>query len=55
VGRAFADPTVIKRLTEFGREIPARDQLAPELLGALHKAEIDKWWPLIKAANIKIE
>ena len=55
VGRAFADATVIKRLTEFGQEIPARDQLAPEILGALHKSEIDKWWPLIKAANIKIE
>ena len=55
VQKAFADPTASKRLTELGQEIPPRDQLAPGVLGAFHKLEIDKWWPLIKAANIKAE
>jgi tripartite-type tricarboxylate transporter receptor subunit TctC len=51
---AFAEPAVRKRIDELGQTIPARDQLTPEALGAFHKAEIDKWWPIIKAANIKI-
>ena len=51
----FADPAVRERLTKLGQEIPARDQQTPEALRAFHKAEIDKWWPIIKAANIKPE
>jgi tripartite-type tricarboxylate transporter receptor subunit TctC len=51
---AFAEPAVRKRIDELGQTIPPRDQLTPEALGAFHKAEIDKWWPIIKAANIKI-
>jgi catechol 2,3-dioxygenase-like lactoylglutathione lyase family enzyme len=43
---------VRKRLEELGQELPTREQLTPEALGAYHKAEIDKWWPIIKAANI---
>ena len=35
--------------------IPPGDQRTPEALAAFHKAEIDKWWPIIKAANIKVE
>jgi tripartite-type tricarboxylate transporter receptor subunit TctC len=53
--KVFADPTVSKRLTDLGQDIPPRAQLTPETLGALHKSEIDKWWPLIRAENIKIE
>ena len=51
----LADEAVRKRLTALGLEIPARDQLTPEALAAYHKAEIEKWWPIIKAANIKPE
>lgn len=52
---ALADANVRRRLEELGQEIPAREQQSPEGLGAHHKAEIDKWWPVIKAANLKAE
>jgi tripartite-type tricarboxylate transporter receptor subunit TctC len=52
---ALADPAVSKRFGELGLEIPPRAQLTPEALGAHQKAEADKWWPIIKAANIKPE
>jgi tripartite-type tricarboxylate transporter receptor subunit TctC len=52
---ALANPLVQKRLADLGQEIPALDQQTPEALRAHHKAELDKWVPLIKAANIKLE
>ena len=55
VVEALADPAVRSRLVDLGLEIPERDQLTPEALGAWHKAEAGKWWPIIKAANIKPE
>jgi tripartite-type tricarboxylate transporter receptor subunit TctC len=55
VVEAFADPAVRKRFADLGMEIPAREQLTPQALYAHHKAEIEKWWPIIKAANIKVE
>jgi tripartite-type tricarboxylate transporter receptor subunit TctC len=52
----LADLAVRKRLvTDMVQEIPPREQQTPEYLGAHHKAETDKWWPLIKAAGIKAE
>jgi tripartite-type tricarboxylate transporter receptor subunit TctC len=55
VVESLADPAVRRRLAEFGQEIFARDQQTPEALGAYQNAEIDKWWPIIKAAGIKLE
>ncbi len=52
---ALADANVRKRLAELGQELPAREQQNPEALRAHHKAEIEKWWPIIKAANIKAD
>ena len=53
--RALADPAVQKRFTDQGHEVAQRDQQAPDAFGAYHKAEIEKWWPIIKGANIKHE
>jgi len=52
---ALADPAVRARLIGLGQEIPPREQQTAEALAVHHKAEIEKWWPLIKAANIKAE
>ena len=52
---ALADPATRARLIEMGQEIPARDMQTPEALAAFQKAEIEKWWPIIKAAGIKAE
>jgi len=52
---ALADPAVRQRLADLGQEIPPPEQQTPGALGAHHKAEIEKWWPLIKAAGIKAE
>jgi tripartite-type tricarboxylate transporter receptor subunit TctC len=52
---ALADPAVRQRLADLGSEIPPLDQQTPEFLGAFQKAEVDKWWPIIKAVNIKAE
>ena len=52
---ALADPQTRKRLTDLAQEIYPRDQETPEALYAFQKSEIEKWWPIIKAAGIKAE
>ena len=52
---ALANPTVQKRFTDLGMNIPPREQQTPEGLRTMHQAELDKWWPMIKAAGIKIQ
>jgi tripartite-type tricarboxylate transporter receptor subunit TctC len=46
---------VRQRLADLGLELPSVEQLTPEALAAHHKAEIERWWPLIKAAGIGAE
>jgi tripartite-type tricarboxylate transporter receptor subunit TctC len=55
VTAALADPHVRQQLTDSGNEIAAADEQTPDALGALQKADIEKWWPIINAANIKSE
>jgi tripartite-type tricarboxylate transporter receptor subunit TctC len=55
VMKALADPSVRERISNLGMEVPPVDRQSPEALGALQQAEIEKWWPIIKAANIKPE
>jgi len=51
---ALADPATRQRLADLGMEIVPRERQTPEALGAHQKAEIEKWWPIIRAANIKL-
>ena len=55
MAQALADPTVKARFSDLGLDIASREQQAPEGLAAFHKAEIEKWWPIIRAAGIKVE
>jgi tripartite-type tricarboxylate transporter receptor subunit TctC len=53
--QALADPKVQARLSELGLDVASRELQTPQGLAKFHKAEIDKWWPIIKAAGIKAE
>ena len=53
--QALADPAVKTRFSDLGLDVATREQQSPEGLAAFHKGEIDKWWPVIKAAGIKVE
>jgi tripartite-type tricarboxylate transporter receptor subunit TctC len=53
--QALAEPKLRERFADLGLEIAPREQQTTEALVAFQKAEIDKWWPVIKAANIKVE
>src|SRR5215475_6180909 len=55
VVESLADTTVRQRLADIGQQIYPREQQTPEALGAYHKAEIEKWWPIVKAAGIKAD
>jgi tripartite-type tricarboxylate transporter receptor subunit TctC len=50
---ALTDPATQKRIADQGLDIPPRGQLTPEALAAYQKAEIEKWWPIVKAAHIR--
>lgn len=52
---ALNDPGVKKQLESLGLQMPRQDQLAPQALGDWQKAEIAKWWPIIKAADVKVD
>jgi tripartite-type tricarboxylate transporter receptor subunit TctC len=52
---AMSDPEVQKKFENLGLEMPPKDQLTPEALGAFQKSEIAKWWPMIKAADVKVD
>jgi tripartite-type tricarboxylate transporter receptor subunit TctC len=52
---ALADPAVRERLAGLGQEIYKRERQTPGALHEFHKAEIEKWWPIIKAAGIKVD
>ncbi len=51
--QVLADPALKAKFAELGLDVASKEQQTPEGLAAFHKAEIAKWWPIIKAANIK--
>jgi tripartite-type tricarboxylate transporter receptor subunit TctC len=52
---ALNDPAVRAQLEKLGLQMPPNDKLSPQALGDWQKAEIAKWWPMIKAANVKVD
>ncbi|MBN8990962.1 MAG: tripartite tricarboxylate transporter substrate binding protein BugD [Rhizobiales bacterium] len=52
---ALNDPAVRKQLENLGLQMPSKDKQSPQALGDWQKAEIAKWWPMIKAANVKVD
>jgi tripartite-type tricarboxylate transporter receptor subunit TctC len=53
--KTLHDPAVAQKLEAQGFEIPSRDRQTPEALGTYQKAEIKTWWPIIRAAGIKVQ
>ena len=53
--QALAEPAVRSRFTELGLDVASREQQTPEGLAAFQKAEIEKWWPIIKEAGIQAQ
>jgi hypothetical protein len=53
--RALGDESVKQRLSAVGHEVFPRGQQTPGALAAYHKAEIDKWWPIVRATGLKAE
>jgi tripartite-type tricarboxylate transporter receptor subunit TctC len=52
---ALADATIRQRFADIGQEVWPRDQQTPEALASHHRAETEKWWPIIRASNLKAE
>ncbi|MGZ5907231.1 MAG: Bug family tripartite tricarboxylate transporter substrate binding protein [Reyranella sp.] len=55
VVKSLGEPGTKEKLAALGQDIPTADQLTPQALAAFQKAEIDKWWPIVKEAGIKAE
>src|SRR5262249_49365194 len=55
VGDALANPQARQKLIDLGQDIFPRDQQTPAALRALHQADIEKWWPIVKAAAAKAD
>ncbi len=53
--QAMAEPAIRNRIVEMGLDMPGADERTPEALRALQKADIEKWWPIIKDAGLKAE
>jgi tripartite-type tricarboxylate transporter receptor subunit TctC len=53
--QAIADPGVQAKFADLGLDVAPKEHQSPEGLAAFHKAEIEKWWPIIKAAGVKAE
>ena len=51
----LADPAIKAKFSELGLDVATPEQQTPEGLAAFHKAEIEKWWPIIQAAGVKAE
>jgi len=52
---AMADPVTQKRIADLGMELPAREEQTPAAFAAFHKAEVEKWFPIVKAAGVKAD
>jgi len=55
VVRVLAEPSIRPRFTQLGLDIALPELQTPEGLGAFHEAEVEKWWPILKSANIRVE
>ena len=55
VADALSDASTRARLADLSQDLFPREQQTPQALAARHKAEVDRWWPIIKAAGIKVE
>ncbi len=53
--QALADPQVRKRLADIGQDVYPTEQQTPEAMRAYQAAEIERWWPIVKSANIKAQ